>query len=55
MQRVIVDEGMRIPPGMVVGYDPVEDAKRFFVSDKGIVVVSDECGQTSLLCRLEHA
>ncbi|MBI3330103.1 MAG: glucose-1-phosphate adenylyltransferase [Nitrospinae bacterium] len=41
VQRAIVDEGVTIPPGMVVGYDPEEDAKRFHVSDKGIVVVSD--------------
>lgn len=47
VQRAIVDEGVRIPPGMVVGYDPVEDAKRFCISDKGIVVVSDEWRRNS--------
>lgn len=41
VQRAIVDEGVMIPPGMVIGYDPVEDKRRFAVSGQGIVVVSD--------------
>jgi len=38
--RVIIDSGVRIPEGMVIGEDPVLDAQRFRVSDKGIVLVT---------------
>jgi glucose-1-phosphate adenylyltransferase len=38
LRRTIVDKGVRIPPGTEIGFDPVEDARRFSVSD-GIVVV----------------
>jgi ADP-glucose pyrophosphorylase len=31
---------VKIPPGMVIGYDGAEDARRFMVSEQGIVVVS---------------
>jgi glucose-1-phosphate adenylyltransferase len=41
LQRAIIDEGVKIPPGIVIGYDRAEDARRFPVSEKGIVVVSD--------------
>jgi glucose-1-phosphate adenylyltransferase len=39
LRRTIVDKGVRIPPGMTIGYDPEEDRKRFVVSDDGIVVI----------------
>ncbi len=39
LNRVIVDEGVRIPEGMCIGLDAVEDAERFTVSDQGVVVV----------------
>jgi glucose-1-phosphate adenylyltransferase len=38
LRRCIVDKGVKIPANAEIGYDPVEDAKRFTVSD-GIVVV----------------
>ncbi|MBU0608768.1 MAG: glucose-1-phosphate adenylyltransferase [Armatimonadetes bacterium] len=38
LHRVIVDEGVRIPPGFRIGHDPEEDAKRFVVTS-GITVV----------------
>lgn len=41
VQRAVIDEGVEIPPGMVIGYDREEDARRFTISDKGIVVVSN--------------
>ena len=40
LKRVIVDQGCRIPEGLVVGYDPAEDRKRFHVSDKGITLIT---------------
>ncbi|GAP36917.1 glucose-1-phosphate adenylyltransferase [Piscinibacter sakaiensis] len=37
--RAIIDQDNRIPPGEVIGGDPVRDRQRFHVSDSGIVVV----------------
>jgi glucose-1-phosphate adenylyltransferase len=39
VRRAIVDKGVRIPPGYVVGYDLREDRKRFEVTPGGIVVI----------------
>lgn len=41
LQRVIVDEGVKIPPGMIIEYDRAEDAERLPISPHGIVVGSD--------------
>jgi glucose-1-phosphate adenylyltransferase len=38
--RVVVDRGVRIPEGLVVGEDPEFDAKHFRVSEKGICLVT---------------
>ncbi len=40
LKNVILDNQCRIPEGTVIGEDPVEDAKRFILSDNGIVVVN---------------
>lgn len=42
LKRVIIDRNCRIPPGTTIGYDPVKDAEQFYVSSKGIVLVSPE-------------
>jgi len=39
LQRCIVDKHVKIPPGERIGFDPVRDAARFTVSDRGIVVI----------------
>ena len=39
IKRAIIDKEVKIPRGMVIGYDLNEDRKRFFVTDSGIVVV----------------
>jgi glucose-1-phosphate adenylyltransferase len=39
LRRVIVDKGVQIPPKTQIGYDPEEDARRFTMTDSGIVVV----------------
>jgi glucose-1-phosphate adenylyltransferase len=39
LRRVIVDKGVRIPPKTQIGYDPDEDAKRFRITKRGVVVV----------------
>jgi glucose-1-phosphate adenylyltransferase len=42
LRRVIVDKGVRIPSRTQIGYDPEEDARRFTITDRGIVVVPKE-------------
>jgi glucose-1-phosphate adenylyltransferase len=42
LNRVVVDRGCEIPPGIVIGEDPVADAARFYRSDNGIVLVTRE-------------
>ena len=39
LHRCIIDKHVVIPPGDRIGFDPVADAKRFHVTDKGIVVI----------------
>jgi len=40
LTRVVIDHGCRIPPGTVIGEDPVEDARHFERSDNGITLVT---------------
>ncbi|WP_082670269.1 glucose-1-phosphate adenylyltransferase [Sphingomonas sanguinis] len=40
LRRVILDRGVRIPDGLVVGEDPVLDAHRFRRTDKGICLIT---------------
>lgn len=40
LNRVIIDSGVRIPEGMIIGEDPELDARRFRVSEKGVVLVT---------------
>lgn len=40
IKRAIIDKDVDIPQGMVIGYNPEEDKKRFYVSDSGVVVVA---------------
>jgi len=40
LKRVVIDQGTRVPEGLVVGYDPEEDAKRFHVTEKGITLIT---------------
>jgi glucose-1-phosphate adenylyltransferase len=40
LNNVIVDRGVRIPEGLVVGEDPLEDAKRFRRTDQGVVLIT---------------
>ena len=40
LRNVVVDRGVRIPPGMVVGEDPEHDAARFRRTDKGICLIT---------------
>jgi glucose-1-phosphate adenylyltransferase len=40
LRGVVVDRGVQIPPGLVVGEDAVEDARRFRRTEKGTVLVT---------------
>ena len=40
LRRCIVDSGVRIPEGLVVGEDPVLDARRFRQTDSGICLIT---------------
>ncbi len=47
LRRVVVDRGTRIPDGMEIGVDPEQDRKRFYVTEKGITLVTpDMLGQS---------
>jgi glucose-1-phosphate adenylyltransferase len=40
IKRAIIDKDVIIPQGMVIGYDPKEDRKKFHITESGIVVVA---------------
>jgi glucose-1-phosphate adenylyltransferase len=40
IQRAIIDKDVTIPEGMEIGFDQVEDRKRFLVTESGITVIS---------------
>ncbi len=42
LNRVVVDKGCRIPDGLEVGFDPVKDAERFYVTEKGVTLITPE-------------
>jgi glucose-1-phosphate adenylyltransferase len=42
LHNVIADRGTQIPTGTVIGEDPEEDARRFFVSRGGVTLVCPE-------------
>lgn len=40
IRRAIIDRDVHIPEGTVIGYDPIEDKKKYFVSPSGLTVVT---------------
>jgi glucose-1-phosphate adenylyltransferase len=40
LRNAVVDRGVRIPEGLVVGEDPAEDARRFRRTEKGITLIT---------------
>jgi glucose-1-phosphate adenylyltransferase len=40
IRRAIIDRDVHIPEGSVIGYDPEEDRRNYFVTDSGITVVT---------------
>ena len=42
VRRCILDENCIIPDDMQIGIDPAEDARRFYVTKGGIVLVTQD-------------
>ncbi|WP_291510947.1 glucose-1-phosphate adenylyltransferase [Acidithiobacillus sp.] len=42
LRKVVVEKGAIIPPGLVVGEDPVEDARRFHRTPGGVTLITPE-------------
>jgi len=42
LKRVVIEKDCKIPEGLTVGFDPAEDSKRFYVTDKGITLITPE-------------
>jgi glucose-1-phosphate adenylyltransferase len=42
LRNVIIDRGVRIPAGLIVGDDPVADAKRFRRSEGGVCLITQK-------------
>ncbi|WP_147107082.1 glucose-1-phosphate adenylyltransferase [Tateyamaria sp. syn59] len=42
LRKCVIDRGVEIPTGLVVGEDPAEDAKFFRVSEKGTTLITKE-------------
>jgi glucose-1-phosphate adenylyltransferase len=40
LTKVVIDRGVVIPEGLVVGEDPIEDAKHFNVSEGGVTLIT---------------
>lgn len=37
--RAIIDKGVKVPAGEVIGYDLERDCRRFTVTENGVVVI----------------
>jgi glucose-1-phosphate adenylyltransferase len=42
IKRTIIDTGGVVPHGTQIGVDNAEDARRFYISEKGVVLVTRE-------------
>ncbi len=42
LRRVVVEKKCVIPEGLTVGFDPAQDRKRFYVTEKGITLITSE-------------
>ncbi len=42
IHKAVIDRGCRIPAGSRIGIDPEEDRERFYISPKGVVLVTPE-------------
>jgi glucose-1-phosphate adenylyltransferase len=42
IKRAIIDAGGTVPDGTQIGVNPQEDARRFYISEQGVVLVTRE-------------
>lgn len=42
LRKVVIDRGCTVPDGTVIGEDPVRDAERFYRTESGVVLVTEE-------------
>jgi glucose-1-phosphate adenylyltransferase len=49
LTNVVIDRGVRIPQGLVVGEDPKADARRFRRTENGVCLITQP-----MIDRLEH-
>jgi glucose-1-phosphate adenylyltransferase len=42
INRCVVDKRCELPEGLVVGFDPEEDRRRFHVTDNGLTLITPE-------------
>jgi glucose-1-phosphate adenylyltransferase len=40
IRRAVIDKGCKLPDGLVIGHDPAQDAERFHVTPRGVVLVT---------------
>jgi glucose-1-phosphate adenylyltransferase len=42
LHKVVIDQGVQIPKGLIVGEDPVSDAQRFRRTEKGVCLITQD-------------
>ncbi|MEO1019369.1 MAG: glucose-1-phosphate adenylyltransferase [Pseudomonadota bacterium] len=42
LKKVVIDRGVKIPPGFIVGEDPKDDARRFRRTDQGVCLITQK-------------
>jgi len=42
LNKVVIDKGCRIPDGLEAGFDRAKDAQRFYVTDRGVTLITPE-------------
>lgn len=42
LHKVVIDQGVQIPKGLIVGEDPISDAQRFRRTEKGICLITQD-------------
>jgi glucose-1-phosphate adenylyltransferase len=55
LHRVIIESGCVIPDDTVIGEDPIADARRFYLSDRGVVLVTHDALRRPLPGRVQRA
>ncbi|KQY72396.1 MULTISPECIES: glucose-1-phosphate adenylyltransferase [unclassified Sphingomonas] len=42
LHKVVIDQGVQIPKGLIVGEDPISDAQRFRRTEKGVCLITQD-------------